>query len=184
MDWMAISADPITVGTFTGALALVTFAAAWHKLAEPDAFLSAVAAYALLPSPMVTAVARILPVMEITLGAGILLPATRTFALTGLMGLFLLYALAMAINLARGRHDIDCGCGGKSQPISWALVLRNLVLCAAALIASQPALERPMDWVDATTLILGVLAFFSLYRMADELLRQSVSLSRLREHGH
>jgi uncharacterized membrane protein len=184
MDWMTLSADPIIVGTLTGALALVTFAAAWHKLAEPDAFLSAVAAYGLLPSATVTAAARILPGMEIAFGAGILLPATRAFALTGLMGLLLLYALAMAINLARGRRDIDCGCGGKSQPVSWALVVRNLVLCAAALFASQPALERPMDWVDATTLILGVLAFFSLYRMADELLRQSVSLSRLREDGH
>jgi Methylamine utilisation protein MauE len=184
MDWNALGTDPITVGTLTGALALITFAAAWHKLAEPDAFLSAVAAYGLLPSATVTAVARILPGLELALGAGILLPVTRTFALMGLVGLFLLYAMAMAINLARGRRDIDCGCGGKSQPISWVLVVRNLVLCTAALIASQPALERPMDWVDATTLILGVLAFFSLYRLSDELLRQSVSLSRMHEDGH
>jgi hypothetical protein len=179
MDLDALAADPVTVGTLVGTLALVMFAAAWHKLAERDAFAGALAAYRLLPPASAGAVARLLPFVEIAIGACALLPATRSPALVAMALLMLAYAAAMGINLARGRSDIDCGCGGETQPLSWGLVLRNLVLAGAALVASRPALERSMDWVDALTLVLGVLAFYALYLMADELLRQATRLARL-----
>ena len=38
MDAMALAADPVAVGALAGALALILFAAAWHKLSEPDVF--------------------------------------------------------------------------------------------------------------------------------------------------
>jgi hypothetical protein len=86
----------------------------------------------------------------------------------------------MAINLLRGRHDIDCGCGGASHPLSWGLVARNVVLAAAALVASRPTVERSMEWTDALTLVLGVLAFYALYLMSDELLRQASRLAQIK----
>lgn len=184
MELSTFAADPVTVGTLIGALALVMFAAAWHKLSEPDAFAAALSAYGLLPQRAVDAVARGLPLLEALIGACILLPATRTAALIALAALVLLYALAIGLNLVRGRRDIDCGCGGESHPLSWGLVSRNLVLAAAALMASRPTLERSMNWVDALTLILGVLAFYAFYLMADELLRQASRLARFgHEHG-
>jgi hypothetical protein len=185
MELAALATDPVTVGTLVGALALVMFAAAWHKFSEPDLFAGALAAYRLLPQAAVPAVARALPFAEVAIGAFALLPATRAAALVALAALMLSYALAIGINLARGRRDIDCGCGGESHPLSWALVLRNLVLAAAALMASRPTLERSMEWVDAVTLVLGVLAFYALYLMADELLRQATRMARLgSDHGH
>jgi uncharacterized membrane protein len=184
MELAAFASDPITVGTLVGALALVMFAAARHKLAEPDVFGAALAAYRLVPQSMVPAATRTLPVIELLLGAAILIPATRAPALTGLAALVLLYAAAIGINLARGRRDIDCGCGGESHPLSWGLVARNLVLAAAALIATRPTLERGMEWTDALTLVLGVLAFYALYLMADELLRQASRLARFARHEH
>jgi uncharacterized membrane protein (Fun14 family) len=56
-----------------------------------------------------------------------------------LLGLF---ALAMAINVGRGRTEIDCGCFRDTlrQRISYASVLRNLLLAA---VASLPALAAP-----------------------------------------
>ena len=50
--------------------------------------------------------------------------------------LLLLFAAAMAVNLRRGRADIDCGCalGLLKERISWPLVARNLVLAAAAAV--------------------------------------------------
>lgn len=179
MALFPLAADPVIVGTLVGTLALVTFAAAWHKLADRDAFASALAAYRLLPPALTGIAARLLPWVEVAIGAGLLLPATRNAALVALALLLLVYAGAMGVNLARGRNDIDCGCGGESHPLSWGLVLRNLVLAAAALLASQPALERSLDWVDALSLVLGVLAFYALYLMADELLRQATRLARL-----
>ena len=173
MDLSAFAADPIAVGTIIGALALVMLAAAWHKFSEPDVFAGSLAAYKLLPQALVAPLARVLPVLEGVLAVGILVPATRSLALFGLAALVLVYAAAMAVNLLRGRHDIDCGCGGAAHPLSWGLVARNLVLAAAALVASRPTLERSMTWIDALTLVLGVLAFYALYLMADELLRQA-----------
>ncbi len=184
MELSALAADPVTVGTIIGALALVMFAAAWHKFSGPDAFAAALAAYRLLPQQTVNVVARTLAFLEVLIGACILFPATRTPALIVLATLVLLYATAIGCNLVRGRHDIDCGCGGENHPLSWGLVLRNLVLAAAALIASRPAVERSMDWTDALTLVLGVLAFYALYVMADQLLRQASRLARdSHEHG-
>jgi hypothetical protein len=184
MEVLAFAADPVTVGTLVGALALVMFAAAWHKFSEADEFAGALADYRLLPQPAVALVARVLPVVEVLIGTGVLIPATRVWALIALTALVSLYALAIGINLGRGRHDIDCGCGGESHPLSWGLVLRNLVLGAAALIASQPTIERNMNWIDALTLVLGVLAFYAFYLMADELLRQASRLARLGRDGH
>ena len=132
----------------------------------------------ILPTALVAPVARVLPFVEAALGVAILVPATRPAALLLLATLLVTYGAAMAINLLRGREDIDCGCGGASHPLSWGLVARNAVLAGAAAIASRPTLERSMDWIDALTLVLGVLAFYALYLMADELLRQASRLAR------
>jgi hypothetical protein len=184
MEVLAFMADPVTVGTIVGALALVMFAAAWHKFSDSDVFAGALAAYRLVPQPAVPVVALALPAVEVLIGAGVLIPATRTWALIALASLVALYAFAIGINLWRGRQDIDCGCGGESHPLSWGLVLRNLILAAAALVASQPTMERSMDWIDAVTLVLGVLAFYAFYLMADELLRQASRLARLGRDSH
>ena len=89
----------------------------------------------------------------------------------------------MGVNLARGRDQIDCGCGGDSHPLSWWLVARNAVLAAAALAVAGPTADRGFEWLDGVTLIMGVLAFYALYLMAEELLRQSSRLRQLR-HSH
>lgn len=183
MEVLAYAGDPIAVGAIVGALALVMFAAAWHKLSGPDAFAAALAGYQILPSWAVEPTARVLPVIEAVLGVGILVPVSRPFALPVLAGVVVGYALAIAVNLARGRRNIDCGCGGATHPVSWGLVVRNLVLAAAALLASRPMLDRAVDWFDATTLVLGVLAFYGLYVMADELLRQASRFAQLNRHG-
>jgi hypothetical protein len=178
MDVLSIIADPAAKGAVIGALALILLGAAWHKLSEPNMFLSALAAYRLLPQGLLDVAARGIPLLEIALGAGLLVPATRSVALVGVALLMLGYALAIGINLARGRSYIDCGCGGAAHPLSWGLVVRNGVLAAAALAASGATMDRPLDWLDAVTVVLGVLAFFVTYLMADELLRQASRMAR------
>ena len=178
MDVLSIIADPAAKGAVIGALALILLGAAWHKLSEPNMFLSALAAYRLLPQGLLDVAARGIPLLEIALGAGLLVPATRSLALVGVALLMLGYALAIGINLARGRSYIDCGCGGAAHPLSWGLVVRNGVLAAAALAASGATMDRPLDWLDAVTVVLGVLAFFVTSLMADELLRQASRMAR------
>ena len=181
MELTTFATDPIAVGVIVGALALVMFAAAWHKFSEPEEFVGALAAYRLLPEVAVWPAARLLPVIEVVLGIGVLVPVTRPVATLGLASLVLLYAVAIAINLARGRRSIDCGCGGAAHPLSWGLVARNLVISAAAIAAGRPTLERELNWIDALTIVLGVLAFYALYMMADELLRQASRSNQLKQ---
>lgn len=170
--------DPAAAGIVVGALALILGGAAWHKLSEPAAFLSALAGYRLVPEALLGAVARIVPVVEAALALGLLIPLTRTVALAGAALLIASYAGAMAVNLLRGRSYIDCGCGGAAHPLSWGLVARNALLVVVALAFAGPTAERPLDWVDGVTLVAGVLAFYATYLMADELLRQASRMAR------
>ncbi|MCC7546692.1 MAG: hypothetical protein IT532_02895 [Burkholderiales bacterium] len=177
--------DPVAVGAVIGALALILFAAAWHKLSEHDVFAGALEAYQLLPTALVPLAARVLPVVEVLLGIAILVPITRAQALAGTAMLMLVYAAAMSLNLGRGRDQIDCGCGGESHSLSWALVARNVVLAGAALAVAGPTVDRGFEWLDGVTLIVSVLAFYVLYLMADELLRQASRLRQLSQaHVH
>lgn len=183
MEAWALVADPVPVGVMLGTLALVMLAAAWHKLRTPDEFAGALLAYRLLPEGGVRPAARVLPVVELVVAVGILVPATRAPALWSLATLLLLYAGAMAINLGRGRRDIDCGCGGKAHLLSWGLIARNMVLSATALLTCRPTVARGLEWTDGLTLVLGALGFYALYVMIDELLRHAGSVGRLRAEG-
>ncbi|HLX48714.1 MAG TPA: MauE/DoxX family redox-associated membrane protein [Streptosporangiaceae bacterium] len=103
-------------------------------------FRSAVSNYRLLPPSLVTVVAAILPFAEIAaavlLAAGIL-----TVVVASVLALLLVaFAVAIAVNLARGRV-FDCGCAGATAPrmIRWRHVAADLVLAAvAAAVAVAP----------------------------------------------
>lgn len=55
--------------------------------------------------------------------------------------LFIVYTVAISINLMRGTNKISCGCGGVvgNHQISWKLVLRNvLFICFSLFIFYRP----------------------------------------------
>lgn len=110
------------------------------KVSRIAEFRSAVANYRLLPAAAVLVVSWALPFAEIVLAvmlAAGLLPVVASAALAAMLVIF---AVAIAVNLARGR-SFDCGCGGSVAPnlISWRHVLLDLVLAgAAATVAIAP----------------------------------------------
>lgn len=114
------------------------------KLARLDRFREAVSGYRLLPAPAEPAAALALPVAELAAGLALLLPGWAAGPLAG-AALFALFAGAIAINLLRGRHDVDCGCnpGAPPQPITWRLVLRNLALAALLIACLLPTAPAP-----------------------------------------
>ena len=83
-------------------------------------------------------------------------------AAVGTAALMLVYAMAMAINLLRGRAWIDCGCGG-GESLSWLLVARNGIFAAAAAV---PLVHATSGWgwtdVALAALLLGVAAALHL----------------------
>ena len=91
-----------------------------------------IANYRLLPRWMHWPAAALLPPLEMVLGVTLLSAQLKPWPALAAIALLLLFAAAMAINIARGRDHIDCGCGESflRQTLSWALVARNGVLAA------------------------------------------------------
>jgi len=174
--------DPVVVVILRGALALLFAAAAVHKLRGGAAFRETLSAYALLPEPAVAPAARVLPGLELAIALALAVPAAAAAGALAAAGLLVLYAAAMAINLARGRRDLDCGCFGPAagRTIGGALVLRNGVLVAAALACAVAPTPRALQWLDLFTATLALAALTALYAAADRLLAQGPALARLR----
>jgi hypothetical protein len=97
--------------------------------------------------------------------------------------LLVLYAIAMAINLARGRRHIDCGCAGPAarRSISGRLVARNVILATLALVALVPVVPRQLLWIDGVTIAAATVALAACWAAMDRLLALEPGLARLRE---
>mgnify|MGYP006155803099 CR=1 FL=1 len=152
--------DPLATTAVAWALALLLGIAAWSKVQAPQAFHQVLAGYQLLPPPLVTPVARVLTLAEFAVAGGLLFGAPLAFFLASC--LFVTYAIAMAINLARGRVWIDCGCSFAADAISWWLVARNGALATVALVGLAPT-TRSLAWFDYLLLVPAVLTAALLY---------------------
>jgi hypothetical protein len=147
-------------------IALVYLSAAIGKLRHLSVFHGVVANYRLLPSFLVAPVAYGLPPVEAAIGAALLLGLRSAWAEWAAAGLLLVFALAMGINLRRGRSNIDCGCfqSALRQPLRWALVMRNIVL--ALLLGLAMRTSGPADW---RSVIDGLLVGGALFLILQSL---------------
>ena len=171
--------DPIVAHVLRACFALLFAAAALHKLRDLSAFRDTVARYELLPSRLARPAAALVVAAELTVAATItLVPWTSLVA----AAMLALYALAIAINLARGRSDLDCGCMGPAAhtPISNRLVVRNTVLVALALALSTPVAPRALVWVDALTVLAATAALAGCWLATEQMLAMSPAFARLR----
>lgn len=176
--------DPVISLVIAVSLSALLFMAAQHKFSDPLRFQAQLAAYSLLPAPTVPVMARLLPWVEALVFVTLLLPSTRSTAAVMAAGLFGVYAAAMAVNLLRGRHDIDCGCGGPPQALSWWLVLRNLVLAGFALMLVLPVAGRTPGWGDLVPFLLLTVLLAMLYQAVGQLVsNQSAMSKRKPRHG-
>ncbi len=176
--------DPVVVWTARLVLAAVFVVAAASKLRAHDEFVGVLHNYRLLPEPLERPVAWALPGVEGLVALGLLIEPTRPYAAVGAAALLVVFSLAMAVNLARGRRDIDCGCFASTlrQRLSWGLIGRNGVLLVMALTAVPAELpSRVLGWLDAltalaasATLILVYVAFSRLVGMAPRV-RESMT---------
>jgi methylamine utilization protein MauE len=177
----ALSVDPAVHAALRVALALLLLAAAAHKLRDLAAFRSAVEGYALLPSGWLTGAAILLVGIELSIGISLILPGLGSVPAYAAAALLATYSGAIAINLQRGRRDIDCGCAGPAGrvSISRALVLRNGLLIAGALVAALPPTVRPTVWLDAVTVVASVGMLALLYVSAETALANALRLRAL-----
>lgn len=157
--------DPMLQHTAAATLALVFGAAAYGKFTAWDEFEGVVQNFRVLPRSLVPLVAKLLPPLEAVAAAAILVPALRAAA-GGVMAVLLaVFALGIAINLARGRLDIDCGCFRSSlkQNLSAWLVLRNLLLLVLAVACVTAPTGRELGAADLFFALMGALVLFLVY---------------------
>ncbi len=169
--------DPVVHYLLVCLLALVFVQGGAAKLTARDEFQGVIASYRLLPPALVPAFAALLPFVELAAGIGAILPATRQFGAALAFALLLMFALAMAINLARGRTEVDCGCfkSGFRQTISVWLVGRNLLLCAGAALLWLPVSGRAAGGFDVFLVIAASPMLFLGYYAVGILTRKPVT---------
>lgn len=157
-------------GVSAGVLALVFARSTAHKLTEFSFFNATLGEYRVLPKAFVGPAAIALTAAEALAIALLIIPDSRAVGAMLAAGLLSLYAIAMSINLRRGRDRIDCGCGGPGQMISWPLVVRNSVLAVLAAFVSLNT--GSFDTIPAGTLVVfaGVLLCWLLLAIFDQII--------------
>ena len=149
---------------------------AFHKLNARREFFEILTAYRVLAERWVPAAVYGVPAAELLIALGLLVPVSRRAACVAAAGLLLMYGCAIAVNLARGRRDLDCGCGlasGRRAIAEWMLIRNATMACAAASVA-LPWVPRTLGSIDILTIVAGASAAALLYASLDALLGRVV----------
>ena len=112
--------DPALGSLLLVGLALLFATAAFHKFRDLGRFSLVLAAYRVMPEGPAQRLAWSFPCAELAVALALPWPPVRGWAALAAAGLLLVYAAGMSLNLARHRHDLDCGCAaaGRSRPIA------------------------------------------------------------------
>jgi len=179
--------DPVITLIISICMSLLFSFAAAHKLRAIAVFRAAMDDYQLIPHQLSGLVSVLLIVTELLAAIMVLIPSTRATGFAIMATLLLVYTAGISINLARGRHTIDCGCSGPASrhELSGWLVLRNLVLLGLVLLSlvlqgSDWAATRTLNWLDITVILFSVMVASGLYMGLNQLLAQAPRLAALR----
>jgi hypothetical protein len=116
-------------------LAAVFFYASVDKLRDPLQFADSIAAFAILPAPLISPFALSLPVFEVGCGLLLLWPSTRRVGLMAVALVSVMFFAALSSSLLRGL-TLDCGCFGAGAPSRsrmWMELLLDVILFTGAL---------------------------------------------------
>jgi len=170
MNWLIN--DPF-VPVFTSIfLALVLVSAAIPKIRNVDEFQGVVANYRLLPAFMVLPFSRALPWLEIGTAIALMVPNLRELGALAAAGLFMMFAIALAVNVGRGRTYIDCGCVRRpttANRIGMFHVMRALALAALSLFAANVPLSISAVTLESALMGLAAAVMFALLYLATDL---------------
>jgi hypothetical protein len=163
--------DPAAGSLVVGSFALLFASAALHKLRAPARLTEVLRAYRIVPEGAL-GLSWLVAGAELGTAAGLLLAPVRPLATVAGAALLALYAAAIALNLARGRRELACGCGGadEERPIAGWMVGRNLALALLLAATLVPWGSRAMLPTDALTVAGGTAVAALLYMSVDRLL--------------
>ena len=143
MEWVGLLARLVTGGVWIAAGAV--------KLPDPAQSVDAVRAYQLLPASLVEPVGQLLPVVEIVVGATLVLGLLARGSAVVSALLFVAFIIGIASVWARG-ITIDCGCfgGGGYDPDAasqypWEIARDGALLLASLFVAWRPSTRLALD---------------------------------------
>jgi hypothetical protein len=145
------------------ACALLFAGAGIDKLRHRALLPGVIANYRLLHPVLVAPAALALPVVELAVAVGLALGVAPVAPLAA-AALLLVFAGAMAVNIRRGRHHIDCGWGQVARNLLLALALVPAIIGQAPLIGSDALLAAAAGVV----LYLLLLLFTALRGLPGE----------------
>jgi uncharacterized membrane protein YphA (DoxX/SURF4 family) len=168
------SIDPTLGSVLVLAYAALLLPAAWHKIRDLAVFSAVLGAYRIFPRRWAPYVAPIVPLFEASLAIGLLLPVSRPLAAVGASVLLASYGLAIAVNLVRGRTDLDCGCTGplERRPVAAWMVYRNALLAGLVLAVARPWDSREMSGLDVFSILAALAVIVLIWLAVDRLLGQ------------
>ena len=130
-------------------LAVVFIYAGYAKLKNPLQFAVAVEGYKLVSSGMVLLIVKVLPWVEIILGAALLLGIQIRFTAAITCGFLLFFIGLMLITYLRG-IEADCGCFGVGEKISPLTLIRDAsFLLPAFYLYLQPWIDEKINGASA-----------------------------------
>ena len=170
--------DLLTSATAAVCVDLVFARAAAHKLFDLGSFTGFVEDYQVAPRWAVPTLSRVVVAAEAVVAVALTMPGLRGFGAYLAITMLLAYAVAIAVNIFRGRRQVECGCGGPPQPLGWSLVIRNIVLVgvAALVIVSDPS---ELSSGEVATSIAGGIALWA----GGILIEQILANARLSRWG-
>jgi hypothetical protein len=162
--------DPAFGYLIVAGMAVLFASAGAHKLRDLARFAEVFAAYRVLPEAFARRVAWLVPSLELCVAASLLWD--RRMAVVAAIGILIAYASGLAVNLLRGRRDLDCGCGAARdrRVIAAWMVWRNLILAAVLAVTVLPWVPRAFSLIDLLTVMGGLTVGVALYAAADRLL--------------
>jgi hypothetical protein len=178
--------DPLLLKMIELGFAVLFIGAACHKLSNIGRFETALRDYQLLPAFVSRAIAFLIPVVEFVLGLGWIWGSLNQVTAATSAALLATYALAMTINIVRGRVYIDCGCGfgaasESEQPLSYGLVARNTLLIGLLGLTFVPVTERQLGGMDYLVVIAGLLTALLLYAGSGQLIKNRAAINTWRK---
>lgn len=158
--------------------------------ANQDYYAQVMKGYDLILPELARVLLYLIAALEIVTGILIVVPSLRIAGVVLAIGLLLLYLTLMAIQLLKGKSDMDCGCNGagsetngRQTRISPALLVRNLALVLLAALASLAPLSTDafhhlwQEWLLAIPLA-GCL--YLIYLSGDQLIANGQRLHQLK----
>lgn len=178
--------DPVIGYAAVAALTAIIWLGAVDKLRHFWQFEVAVAGYRLLPAALNRPFAVLFVLLELVTGVLLLSAGWRLAGAVCALAVLGIATAGVAVNLLRGRTDIDCGCGGLSSfstGLTWWIVIRNsllAVLALAVLVEAVGGTARAMVWLDKVTFVGVALAIIGLYYACNQLLELHMRTERMR----